>query len=258
MNRIHGQTVLITGASSGIGRACAETLAGQGANLILTARRLDRLEAIREMLADRGVSSVMVRALDVRDRPAVLAFAEELAAAGLIPDALVNNAGLAAGLDKIQDGRFEDWDRMLDTNVKGLLNMTRALLPAMVARNRGHIVNIGSIAGRQAYPGGVIYNATKFAVRALTEGLNMDLLGTALRVSSVSPFLVETEFSRVRFSGDEERAKAVYTGLTPLAPRDVAEAVAWVLNAPPHVNILDVSILPTDQRSAYHVHRTGE
>jgi len=193
----------------------------------------------------------------VRDRGAVEAIAAALLDRGRIPEILVNNAGLAAGLAPVQTGDPDDWDRMIDTNVKGLLYVTRALLPAMIEAGRGHIVNIGSIAGYQVYPGGNVYNATKYAVRALGEALNIDLLGTPLRVSSVDPGLVETEFSLVRFDGDEERAETVYEGYTPLSGADVADVVAYVVAAPPNVTIAHVRILPTAQRSALHLHREG-
>ena len=172
-----------------------------------------------------------------------------------MPDIIVNNAGLAAGLDPVQEGDPDDWDRMIDTNVKGLLFVTRAFLPAMIERDAGHIVNLGSIAGHQVYPKGNVYNATKFAVRALTEGTNIDLLGTKLRVSSVSPGLVETEFSLVRFDGDAERADRVYEGYDPLTGEDIAEAIAFVVNAPEHVNVTEMVVLATAQRSAHHVHK---
>lgn len=255
MSRIEGQLALITGASAGIGEAVARRLARSGVHLILWARRLDRLaELAREIEAAHGVE-VGTAAVDVREREQVFGEAERLIAAGRIPDILVNNAGLASGLSPIQEGDLEDWDRMLDTNVKGLLFVTRAFLPAMIERDRGHVLNIGSVAGYQVYPKGNVYNASKFAVRAITEGTNLDLLGTSIRVSSVDPGLVETEFSVVRFHGDEDRAEAVYEGYTPLTAADVADVVGFVLEAPPHVNVADVLLLPTDQRSAHLVHK---
>ncbi len=254
MDRIKGKSVLITGASSGIGHACAESFAGRGANLILAARRLERLEELRETLSRRNIS-ILIRRLDVRDREDVLKFGVELKQSGIFPDILVNNAGLSAGLDKLHDGDFEDWDRMVDTNIKGLLNMSRAIIPLMVERNSGHIVNIGSMAGHQVYPGGNVYNATKFAVRALTEGMSLDLLGTKVRVSCVSPGAVHTEFSEVRFHGDRERAEKVYQGYEPLTAGDVADAVLYVTNTPEHVNILELLMLPTAQRNVYCWHR---
>lgn len=250
MDRIKGKTVLITGASSGIGLACAEAFAQRDASLVLAARRLERLEELRGKLSRRSIS-VRIRRLDVRDRDDVLEFAAELKKDGICPDILVNNAGLSAGLDKLHEGDFEDWDRMIDTNVKGLLNVSRAVIPMMVERNAGHVVNIGSMAGRQVYPGGNVYNATKFAVRALTEGMSVDLLGTKVRVSCVSPGAVHTEFSEVRFHGDRERAAKVYQGYEPLTAADVADAVLYVTNAPERVNVLELLILPTAQRNVY-------
>jgi len=255
-NRIAGKTILITGASSGIGCACAEAFADRNANLVLAARRIERLEELRETLSQKKIS-VRVSRLDVRDRGDVLRFAAELKQTGTIPDILINNAGLSAGLDKLHEGDFEDWDRMIDTNVKGLLNVSRAVIPMMVERNSGHIVNIGSMAGHQVYPGGNVYNATKFAVRALTEGMSIDLLGTKVRVSCVSPGAVHTEFSEVRFHGDRERAEKVYQGFEPLTAADVADAVLYVVNTPEHVNILELLMLPTAQRNVYCWHKEG-
>jgi 3-hydroxy acid dehydrogenase / malonic semialdehyde reductase len=254
MNRIKGKLILITGASSGIGAACARRFAAAGARLALWARRRDRLEALARELG-ASPDAARLAQVDVRDRTAVNRAATALAAAGDVPDILINNAGLASGLAKLQEGDPEDWDRMIDTNLKGLLNVTRALLPHMIARARGHIVNIGSTAGHQTYPMGNVYNATKFGVRALTEGMNLDVAGTPLRVSSVDPGFVETEFSEVRFHGDRQRAKTVYEGFTPLSADDVADTIAYVVNLPEHVNILDVVVVPTAQRNVYIVDR---
>jgi 3-hydroxy acid dehydrogenase / malonic semialdehyde reductase len=255
VNRIKGKLALITGASSGIGEACARRFAAEGANLVLWARRADRLEALAAALGTSQRVSLSIGVVDVRDREAVNRAAEALVRADRIPDILINNAGLASGLAKIQEGDPEDWDRMIDTNLKGLLNVTRAILPHMVARRRGHIVNLGSTAGHQTYPMGNVYNATKFGVRALTEGMNLDVAGTPLRVSAVDPGFVETEFSEVRFHGDEARARAVYQGFKPLTGDDVADAIAYVVNLPEHVNILDLVIMPTAQRNIYVVDR---
>lgn len=257
MSRIKGKLILVTGASSGIGEACARRFAGEGANLVLWARRADRLERVAAELGTAHRVSLSVAVVDVRDRPAVNRAADALVRADRVPDVLINNAGLASGMAKIQDGDPEDWDRMIDTNVKGLLNVTRAILPHMVARRRGHVVNIGSTAGHMTYPMGNVYNATKFGVRALTEGMNLDVAGTPIRVSAVDPGFVETEFSEVRFHGDAERAKAVYQGFTPLRADDVADAIAYVLNLPEHVNILDLVIMPTAQRNVYVVDRSS-
>jgi 3-hydroxy acid dehydrogenase / malonic semialdehyde reductase len=257
MNRIKGKLILITGASSGIGEACARRFAAEGAPLVLWARRRARLEALGRELEARHRVAAHLAEVDVRDRAAVTRAAEALVAAGHVPDVLINNAGLASGLSKVHEGDPEDWDRMIDTNLKGLLNVTRALLPHMVARRRGHVVNIGSTAGHQTYPMGNVYNATKFGVRALTEGMNLDVAGTPIRVSAVDPGFVETEFSEVRFHGDRERAKAVYQGFQPLTADDVADTIAYVVNLPEHVNILDLILVPTAQRNVYVVDRGG-
>lgn len=255
MNRIQGKLALITGASAGIGEACARRLAAEGADLALWARREERLEQLAaELVREHGVS-VHTRAVDVRDRPAVRGAVDALLAECGPPHVLVNNAGLAAGFDPVQEGDFEDWDRMLDTNVKGLLNVTRMLLPAMIEVDRGHIINIGSTAGHQVYPKGNVYNASKYAVTALTEAINLDLVGTGLKVSSVDPGFVETEFSLVRFHGDEDRADGVYQGFQPLTGDDVADAVAYMANLPPHVNAFRMILLPTAQRNVYVMHR---
>ncbi len=240
------KTVLVTGASSGIGRACAEAFAAAGARLLLCARRGDRLEQLTAKLRTECHAFV----LDVRDRAAT-----EKALAGLprewsAIDVLVNNAGLAAGLAPLHEGDVDDWDRMIETNVRGLLNVTRPVTRRMVERGSGHVINIGSIAGHEAYPGGAVYCATKAAVSKITQGLRMDLLGTGVRVSTVDPGMVETEFSIVRFHGDHDRAASVYDGLAPLEPDDVAETVVWVADRPAHVQIAEVLILPTAQASA--------
>jgi len=257
MDVIIGKTALVTGASSGIGRACAEMLASEGARLVLVARRLERLEELRAKIGAVNGHEALIRHLDVRDRDDVLKFSGELKGLGISPDILINNAGLSSGLDKLHEGDFEDWDKMIDTNVKGLLNVSRAMIPLMVERGSGHIVNIGSVAGHQVYPGGNVYNATKFAVRALTEGMSIDLLGTRVRVSCVSPGAVQTEFSEVRFHGDLARAEKVYKGYKPLAAEDIAEAIRYVLKTPEHVNILELVILPTAQRNVYCWDREG-
>lgn len=246
---------LVTGASSGIGLECARRLAADGRDLVLAARRVGRLEDLRAELESDHDVDVRVGGLDVRDRSAVRAFVDGLRDEGRSPEILVNNAGLAAGKAPLHEGSFEDWDRMIDTNLKGLLNVTRFVLPLMVRRDRGHVVNLGSIAGHTVYPGGNVYNATKFGVRALNQAMNVDLEGTRVRVSCISPGAVETEFSRVRFHGDEERASEVYEGYRPLGPEDVADAVAYVVNAPPHVSVHEMVIMPTAQRSPYVLDR---
>jgi len=257
MSRIHGTLALITGASSGIGLSCARRFAADGADLVLWARRLDRLERTAAELEQAHRVRVEVAGVDVRDRAAVNRAAGALAApgGGRVPDILLNNAGLAAGLAKLHEGDPDHWDRMIDTNLKGLLNVSRALLPLMVKRGTGHVVNIGSTAGHQVYQGGNVYNATKFGVKALTEGMNLDVAGTRVRVSSVDPGHVETEFALVRFDGDAERARKIYEGFRPLSPDDVADAVGYIVNLPEHVNVLGLVIVPAAQRSVSVIDR---
>lgn len=235
--------VLVTGASSGIGRACVDAFLAQGARVIAAARRGDRLE---ELSAGRE-DSVLPVTMDVRDRADVAAALAALPAEWRPIDVLVNNAGLAAGRGPIQTDDPDDWDRMLDTNVRGLLNVSGCILPAMVERGSGHVINIGSNAGREVYPGGAVYCATKAAVERITRGMRMDVLGSGVRVSQVDPGMVETEFSLVRFDGDESAANAVYDGLTPLQASDIADVVTWVAGRPPHVVIADVLVYPVDQ-----------
>ena len=257
MNRIANKLALITGASAGIGEACAVRFAAAGANLILIARRDDRLARLKDAIESEHSVAVHIGKIDVRDRNAVKGFCSELEEQERVPDILINNAGLSRGLDKFFEGKHENWDEMIDTNIKGLLNVSRCIVPMMVARDRGHIVNIGSIAGHIVYPGGNVYNATKYAVRALNEAMAIDLVGTRVRVSSVDPGATETEFSEVRFRGDKKRARAVYDGFEPLRGEDIADAVFYVVNAPEHVNVADMVILPTAQRNPYVVHVKG-
>ncbi len=247
--------MLITGASAGIGRACARAFAASGADLLLSARRFPNLESLRrELTLEHGVD-VAIERLDVRDRAGVETYVAKLVVENRLPDILVNNAGLSRDLLPFHEGKVEGWEEMIDTNVKGLLYMSRAIIPHMVARDQGHVIHIGSVAGDTVYPAGNVYNATKFAVRALNEGMNVDLVGTRVRVSSVDPGLVETEFSEVRFRGDRERAQTVYEGYTPLRAEDVADVVHHVANAPEHVNIHRTVVYPTDQRNPYILHR---
>lgn len=234
--------VLITGATSGIGRSTARAFAEHGASLTVTGRRKERLVS----LADDLTGSIRTLAFDVGDREATVAALADVPP----PDVLVNNAGLASGLGPVQEGDHDDWDAMIQTNVTGLLNVTRTLLPRMVERGHGHIINIGSIAGHEVYPGGAVYCASKHAVDALTKGMRMDLLGSGVKVSTVDPGMVETEFSTVRFHGDADRAARVYEGLDPLTPDDVADAVVWIADRPRHVQVAQVVILPADQGSA--------
>lgn len=238
-----GSVVLVTGASSGIGRACVEAYLDEGARVIAAARRADRLEDLARGREDR----VLPLQMDVRDRAQVVAALGSLPADWQPVDVLVNNAGLAAGRGPIHTDDPDDWDRMLDTNVRGLLNVSSVVLPAMVERGTGHVVNIGSNAGREVYPGGAVYCATKAAVERITRGMRMDVLGSGVRISQVDPGLVETEFSLVRLEGDVEKAKAVYAGITPLEAKDIAEVVRWVTTRPSHVVVADVLVYPVDQ-----------
>jgi len=255
---LHGEIVLVTGASSGIGAACARAFARKGARLLLAARRIERLEAMRPSLEKDGASDSRCLRLDVRDADAVRAAVETLPADWKDIQVVVNNAGLSRGLGKLHEGDVADWEEMIDTNVKGLLYVDRAVVPLLVRRGRGTVVHIGSIAGRELYPGGNVYCATKHAVRALTEGLRIDLLGTGVRVVSVDPGLVETEFGVVRFRGDERRAAAVYERMAPLSADDVAEVVVFAATRPPHVNVAEILVLPVDQAGANFVHRRKE
>jgi NADP-dependent 3-hydroxy acid dehydrogenase YdfG len=255
---IANQIVLITGASSGIGAACARAIAPTGARLILAARRLEPLQALASELQAQHGTEVLTVGLDVRDAAAVQGAIADLPESWRAIDILINNAGLSRGLDKQYEAPLEDWETMIDTNIKGLLYVTRAVVPGMVARGRGHVVNVGSIAGRQTYPGGSVYCATKAAVRSLSEGLKLDLLGTPVRVTNIDPGLVETEFSLVRFGGDAERAEGVYQGMTPLTGDDVADVILFAITRPAHVTVSDLLLLPTDQSSVFHVHRRSE
>ncbi|HPF34716.1 MAG TPA: SDR family NAD(P)-dependent oxidoreductase [Candidatus Krumholzibacteria bacterium] len=250
---LRDRIVMITGASAGIGEACARAFAREGARLILAARRTDRLETLA---ADLGVP-VLALALDVRDRALVEAAVADLPDAWRDVDVLVNNAGLSRGLEPVQEGDPADWEEMIDTNVKGLLWITRAVLPGMVARDRGHVINIGSVSGHDVYPGGAVYCGTKFAVHALTTGIRIDLKGTRVRCTTVDPGMVETEFSLVRFHGDAPRADAVYRNFPPLQPADVADAVVWSAARPAHVNVGEIILWPTDQKTVTLSHPRG-
>jgi len=255
MISLKNRVAFVTGASSGIGRSCARLFAGNGARLILAARRKERLEKLsRELESKFGTKSFLME-LDVRRQKEVEKAISDLPAAWKKIDILVNNAGLSRGLDKVHEGKLSDWEEMIDTNVKGLLYVSRAVIPMMVKRNKGNIVNIGSIAGHELYPGGNVYCASKFAVDALTKGMQIDLVDTPIRVSTVDPGMVETEFSIVRFHGDKERAGNVYKGIKPLSPDDVAEAILFCVTRPPHVNIHQVRIMPTNQAAAMVVYK---
>jgi len=251
---IKGETAFITGASSGIGMACAKRLAALGVNLILTARRMERLLSLAKKLADKHGIEVIPFKLDVRVNEQVENVFKSLAREGKEIDILINNAGLALSTDKMPEGIIENWDTMIDTNLKGLLYVTRATLSRMVERNFGHIINIGSVAGHDCYVGGNIYAATKHAVRAISKSLRMDLFGTAIRVSEIAPGAVETEFSEVRWK-DKARAKKLYEGFCPLTAEDIADAVGYVATRPAHVNISELVIYPQAQASVSQIHR---
>lgn len=252
-SRLKNKWVLITGATAGIGKATALACAEEGANLILTGRRSERLKEISTDILNQYDIEVMTYAFDVRDRDACKSCVESIKNP---IDILINNAGLASGKDPIHSADFEDWDKMIDTNVKGLLSMTRFVSERMKSRNSGHIINIGSIAGHESYPGGSVYCGTKHAVDAITKATKMDLHGTDIRVSAVSPGLVETEFSEVRFHGDKEKANEVYQDIKALTAEDVADIILFVITRPPHVNIMDTIVLPTCQSSSTMVSRS--
>ncbi|KAA3637491.1 MAG: SDR family NAD(P)-dependent oxidoreductase [Calditrichaeota bacterium] len=251
MSRLKDKVVLITGASAGIGKAAAKQFAEEGAKLILVARRIDRLQELTKSLK----TETHLVELDVQNKDSVFSAIENLPDGWKDIDVLVNNAGLGRGLDKIHEGNVDGWEDMINTNIKGLLYVTRAISPHMVKQGSGHIINVGSIAGHEVYPGGNVYCATKHAVDALTRGMRLDLVDTPIRVSTVDPGLVETEFSEVRFYGDKEKAKNVYQGYKPLEPGDVADAIVWIASRPDHVQIAEIIIFPTDQGSAMVTHK---
>ncbi len=247
------KTACITGATSGFGKACAEIFAEKGWNLVLSGRRAERLQELKENLTGVEVHTAVC---DVRDKVQVQAMIDELPESHSAIDLLVNNAGLALGMNPAQEADLEDWETMVDTNIKGLMYMTRALLPAMVARGQGHVVNMGSIAGSWPYPGGNAYGGTKAFVEQFSNNLRADLHGTGVRVSNVEPGMAESEFSVVRFQGDQTKADAVYEGTEPLTPRDIAEIVYWIADRPSHVNINRVEVMPVCQSwSPFAIHR---
>ena len=252
-----GKTAFITGASSGIGKACAEQLAKLGVHLVITARRFDRIEKSAEELSKQYGVKVLPIELDVQKNKAVEKVFRELEGKKMGIDILINNAGLALTTDLIQEADVSNWDTMIDTNLKGLLYVTKAALSSMVERNSGHIVNIGSVAAHGAYKSGNVYAATKHAVRAITQSLRLDLLGKKIRISEVDPGAVETEFSEVRWK-DKERAKKMYEGFDPLVAEDIADAVIYCLTRPPHVNIAEITVYPLAQASLTDLHRQGQ
>lgn len=248
--------VLITGASSGIGEGCARKFASEGAKLILNSRSADKLQDLAAELSEKYGVECFVMPFDVRDRAAASAALEALPENWQAIDVLVNNAGLAIGVDKEHEGNLDEWETMIDTNIKALLSMTRLVVPGMISRGRGHIINIGSIAGDAAYPGGSVYCATKAAVKALSDGLRIDLVDTPLRVTNVKPGLVETNFSVVRFRGDQNKADNVYKGIQALSGDDIAEVVYFAASAPEHMQIAEVLVMPTYQATGTIVSRS--
>ena len=257
MASLKGKTVLVTGASSGIGKATAMAFAHESCRLLLCARRLDKLQAIQQELLAAGAQSLHLFSLDVQNRQAVQSAIAALPVDWSEIDVLINNAGLSRGLAKLYEDDPENWEEMIDTNVKGLLYVTRSVVPGMVARGRGHIINLGSTAAYTTYANGAVYCATKAAEKVISEGLKIDLMGTSVRVTSVDPGMVETNFSSVRFRGDEEKAAKVYQNITPLQPEDVAEAIVWAASRPPHVNIHNVLMTTIDQANSTVFNRRG-
>jgi len=248
------KTILVTGATSGFGAACARRFASEGDRVIATGRRKDRLDAL---VGELGGNALAI-ALDVRDRKAVEGALATLPAEFAEVDVLVNNAGLALGLGPAQEAHVDDWDAMVDTNIKGLLYCTRALLPGMVARDRGHVVNLGSVAGSYPYPGGHVYCGTKAFVHQFSLSLRADLVGTRVRVTCIEPGMAETEFALVRFKGDSAKSEQTYAGVEPLTPEDVAETIHWVTALPAHVNINTLEVMPVAQAfSPFAIHREG-
>jgi NADP-dependent 3-hydroxy acid dehydrogenase YdfG len=252
---IKGKIVFVTGASSGIGAATALAFAAEGARLLLAARRAGKLAVVATAALEHGAEAVHTISLDVRDRNAVQQTIDALPTEWARIEVLINNAGLSRGLEKLYQGSIDDWEEMIDTNVKGLLYVTRSVVPGMVERGCGHVVNLGSTAGELTYPNGAVYCATKAAERAINDGLRQDVLGTPIRVTSVDPGMVETEFSVVRFHGDTERAATVYQGLQPLTPEDVADAILWAVSRPARVNIARILLTPVQQANSLLFHR---
>lgn len=249
------KTAIITGASSGIGQACAEIFAKGNWNIVVTARRIEKLDELKKRLMQQYPIQVFTLELDVRKPDSGNTLAAFIAQHQLNPDLLINNAGLASGLDPIHKGQADDWEAMIDTNLKGLLYITRAISPLMVERRSGHIINIGSIAGKEAYANGNVYCATKHAVDGLTKAMRLDLVSFGIRVTQIAPGAAETEFSQVRFHGDNQRAENVYKGYIPLKALDIADAIWYCANVPTHVNINDLVIMPTAQAAATVIHK---
>jgi len=252
------KTVLITGATSGIGEACAYRFAKSGARLILNGRDVNKLQQLKDKINSENNSEILLLPFDVRYRESAMKAIESLPIEWQNIDILINNAGLVIGVDKEFEGNLDEWDIVIDTNIKGLLNLTRMVVPKMVACGRGHIINIGSVAGDAAYAGGSVYCATKAAVKALSDGLRIDLVDTPLRVTNIKPGLVETHFSITRFRGDKQKADSVYAGLKPLTGADIAETVFFAATVPDHIQIAEVLIMPVNQASATVVHKNQQ
>lgn len=249
-----GKTIFITGATSGIGEGCARKFAAMGSNLILNGRNTEKLESLKKELTAQGVE-VLTLPFDVRDRKAMQQAVDSLQGQWKHVDVLINNAGLVIGMDKEHEGSLDEWDIVIDTNIKALLAMTRLIVPGMVERGCGHVINIGSIAGDAAYAGGSVYCATKAAVKALSDGLRIDLVDTPVRVTNIKPGMVETNFSVIRFRGDQDKADAVYKGIRPLTSDDIADVVYYAASAPAHVQIAEVLAMPTYQATGTVCHR---
>lgn len=249
-----GKTIFITGATSGIGEGCARKFAAMGSNLILSGRNTEKLESLKKELTTQGVE-VLTLPFDVRDRKAMQQAVDSLQGQWKHVDVLINNAGLVIGMDKEHEGSLDEWDIVIDTNIKALLAMTRLIVPGMVKRGCGHVINIGSIAGDAAYAGGSVYCATKAAVKALSDGLRIDLVDTPVRVTNIKPGMVETNFSVIRFRGDQDKADAVYKGIRPLTGDDIADVVYYAASAPAHVQIAEVLVMPTYQATGTVCHR---
>ncbi|MGE5846005.1 MAG: SDR family oxidoreductase [Ignavibacteria bacterium] len=258
MPSLKNKTIFITGASSGIGKACSDLFASEGADLIISARRIERIEKLSEELSKKSGAKIHAIQMDVRNRKEVQEKISSIPKEFQKIDVLLNNAGLARGFNKIYEGNIDHWEEMIDTNIKGLLYVTRQVLPSMIERKKGHIVNIGSTAGHEVYVNGNVYCATKFAVNALTQAIRLDVLDKNIKVSTVDPGMVLTEFSSVRFSGDEEKAGKVYEGLKPLSPKDIAEVILFCITRPEHVNINEIIMTPAAQASSNFIYRENK
>ncbi len=249
------KTIFITGATSGIGKSCAEIFSKDNNNIIIAGRRMEKLITLKAELESNTNSKVLCLNFDVRNNEEVTSAVNSLTEEWKNIDILINSAGLAVGLDKVQDGEIDDWERMIDTNIKGLLYVSRAISPLMVANKSGHIINIGSVAGKETYPFGNVYCATKHAVDSLSKAMRIDMVEFGIKVTQIAPGAVETEFSNVRFKGDDAKADSIYNGFEPLHPQDIADAAYYCASLPKHVNINDMLIMPTAQASAGLIHK---